>query len=150
MLLKYLFIFFFCTATSSLFAQQKSVLKNEAIKNIDAQYNTYKTTALQIWDYAELGFTEFKSSEALQNLLKTNGFDLKAGVAEMPTAFVATFGEGKPVIGILAEFDALPGLAQTIEPTKKSIEGKAAGHACGHHLFGTGSVAAAIDRKSVV
>ncbi len=150
MLLKHLFIFFFCTAISSLFAQQKSVLKNEAIKNIDAQYSTYKTTALQIWDYAELGFTEFKSSEALQNLLKINGFDLKTGVAEMPTAFVATFGEGKPVIGILAEFDALPGLAQTIEPTKKSIEGKTAGHACGHHLFGTGSVAAAIELKNTM
>ncbi len=131
-------------------AQQKETLKNESIKNLDAKYNDYKSIALQIWNYAELGYKEVQSSKLHQKTLKDNGFNVEVGVAGIPTAFVATYGEGKPVIGILAEFDALPGLAQAAEPIKKSIAGKAAGHGCGHHLFGTASVAAAIELKNTL
>ena len=131
-------------------AQQKDALKNESIKNLDAKYNDLKGIAMQIWNYAELGYKEVQSSKLHQKTLKDNGFSVEAGVAGIPTAFVATYGEGKPVIGILAEFDALPGLAQTAEPVKKSIAGKAAGHGCGHHLFGTASVAAAIELKNTM
>jgi aminobenzoyl-glutamate utilization protein B len=136
--------------TATLLAQNVEALKTASAKNIDAQYSTYKSTALQIWEHAEVGYKEAKSSELLQNLLKTNGFAVQAGVAEIPTAFVATFGSGKPVIGILAEYDALPGLSQTAEPEKKAKAGKTSGHGCGHHLFGVASVAAAIELKNTM
>ncbi len=100
--------------------------------------------AMDIWDYAELGYLETKSSERLQQVLASEGFEIQAGVAGIPTAFVASFGAGKPVIGVLAEFDALPGISQSRAPTRDILEDKHAGHACGHHLFGAGSTAAAI------
>src|SRR5690349_5439393 len=112
-------------------------LKDEAVKELQSNYELYKKNALQIWDYAEVGYKEVKSSALHQQTLKDNGFSVETGVAEIPTAFVATYGNGKPVIGILAEFDALPGMAQDTVPEKKPVEGKNAGHACGHHLFGT-------------
>jgi len=125
-------------------------LKNEASTNIQSGYDAYKKIALSIWDYAELGFKESKSSALLQTTLKDNGFTVEAGVAGMPTAFVATFGSGSPVIGILAEYDALPGISQGNSPTKTAIANKTSGHACGHHLFGTGSVAAGIEIKKLL
>ena len=125
-------------------------LKNEASTNIQSGYDAYKKIALSIWDYAELGFKESKSSALLQTALKDNGFTVEAGVAGMPTAFVATFGSGSPVIGILAEYDALPGISQGNSQTKTAIANKTSGHACGHHLFGTGSVAAGIEIKKLL
>lgn len=108
--------------------------------------------ALQIWSWAEVGFQETKSSGLLQKELKTAGFQVTPGVAGMPTAFVASFRNGAkdadtPVIGILAEFDALPGLSQAAEPARHPLDG-IAGHACGHNLFGAASVAAAIATKN--
>jgi aminobenzoyl-glutamate utilization protein B len=100
--------------------------------------------ARSIWEYAEVGYQETKSSALLQQELKSAGFAVEAGVAGIPTAFVATAGTGKPVIGILAEYDALPGINQDAVPERKPIEGKQAAHACGHHLFGTASVSAGI------
>lgn len=125
-------------------------VKTEAIKDLQGKYDEYKKIALQIWDYAEAGYKEIKSSALHQQTLKDAGFTVEAGVAGIPTAFVATYGSGKPVIGILAEFDALPGLSQEAVPEKKPIEGKAAGHGCGHHLFGTASVAAGIELKKLM
>ena len=100
-----------------------------------------------IWGYAEIGFKETKSSAELQDALKKAGFKVEAGVAGMPTAFVATAGSGGPVIALLAEFDALPGLAQHAVPELSPIEGQIAGHACGHNLLGAASVTAAIAIK---
>jgi aminobenzoyl-glutamate utilization protein B len=125
-------------------------LKNEAAKNIQSGYDAYKKIALAIWDYAEVGFKETKSSLLLQTTLKENGFTVEAGVAGMPTAFVATYGSGKPVIGILAEFDALPGLSQDSSASKTPIANKNSGHGCGHNLFGTGSVASGIAIKKLM
>lgn len=125
-------------------------LKEQAKTDIQSKYNDYKDIALQIWNYAEVGYKEVKSSALLQKTLSDNGFNVQTGVAEIPTAFVATYGSGSPVIGILAEFDALPGLAQEAVPEKKTIEGKSAGHGCGHHLFGTASVAAGIELKKLI
>jgi aminobenzoyl-glutamate utilization protein B len=127
-----------------------TTLKSHAIADIQARYADYKTIALQIWDYAEVGYKEVKSSALLQKTLADNGFVVKAGVAEIPTAFVASYGSGSPVIGILAEFDALPGLSQKAVAEKMPVEGKAAGHGCGHHLFGTASVAAGIEIKKLI
>jgi aminobenzoyl-glutamate utilization protein B len=100
--------------------------------------------AQEIWDLAELGYQEANSSAAMQRYLQAAGFEVEAGVAEIPTAFVAQFGAGGPTIGILAEFDALPGLSQeAVAYRKPRIEG-APGHACGHHLFGSASAAAGV------
>src|SRR5258708_11111359 len=89
-------------------AGNNEALKKEVIGNIQSKYDDYKKIALQIWDYAEVGYKEVKSSALLQQTLKDNGFTVQAGVADIPTAFVASYGSGKPVIGILGEFDALP------------------------------------------
>jgi aminobenzoyl-glutamate utilization protein B len=125
-------------------------LKSESATAIESGYDTYKKIAISIWDYAEVGFKENKSSALLQNTLKDNGFTVEAGVAGMPTAFVASYGSGSPVIAILAEYDALPGLSQDNSPTKTAIANKNSAHACGHHLFGTGSVAAGIAIKKLL
>lgn len=114
---------------------------------VEKRATTYKTVASHIWEYAELGYQETRSSDELINLLRSEGFKIEQGVAGMPTAFTATYGSGGPVIGILAEFDALPGLSQKVAPAKDPlIEGKP-GHGCGHNLFGTASSAAAISLK---
>lgn len=100
--------------------------------------------AHQIWEWAEVGYQETKSSALLQSELKASGFTVQPGVAGMPTAFVASFKNGEgPVLAILAEFDALPGLAQKAVAERAPIAGQIAGHACGHHLFGAASVEAA-------
>ncbi|HVU97555.1 MAG TPA: amidohydrolase [Puia sp.] len=134
---------------AGVFAQD-STLKTRAIADIQAHYDEYKTIALQIWDYAEVGYKEVKSSALLQKTLTDNGFSVKTGVADIPTAFVASYGSGSPVIGILAEFDALPGLSQQAVAEKMPFEGRNAGHGCGHHLFGTASVAAGIELKKLI
>jgi len=127
-----------------------STLKTRAIGDIQSHYEDYKKIALQIWDYAEVGYKEVRSTALLQKTLTDNGFAVKTGVADIPTAFVASYGSGSPVNGILAEFDALPGLAQQAVPEKAGIEGKSAGHGCGHHLFGTASVAAGIELRRLI
>ncbi len=114
---------------------------------LDARADHMTDVAMEIWNLAELGYLETESSRLLQSELRAAGFRVDAGVAGMPTAFVASWGTGAPVIGILAEFDALPGINQDAVPTRQPIEGKTAGHACGHHLFGTGSSHAAISVK---
>ena len=104
-----------------LVAPSNEPLKTESMKMLDGGYEQYKQVAMQIWNHAELGYKEVKSTALLQETLKKEGFTVEAGVADIPTAFVATYGSGQPVIGILAEFDALPGLAQQAVPEKKTI-----------------------------
>ncbi len=135
------FLFLFCLQMHA----QKT--KPEVLKSIDGKFDFYSNIAQKIWGFAEVGFQESQSSALLQQTLKDAGFEVQAGVAGMPTAFVATYGSGKPVIGILGEYDALPGVAQEASPELKPIAGQKAGHACGHHLFGTASSAAAIAVK---
>jgi aminobenzoyl-glutamate utilization protein B len=137
-------------AQKKVVTNTNELIKEEASTNIQSNFALYKNVALDIWNYAESGFKENKSSTLLQNTLRENGFTVEAGVAGMPTAFVATFGTGKPVIALLAEFDALPGLSQDSTATKSPILDKINGHACGHHLFGAGSVASAIAIKSLL
>ena len=100
--------------------------------------------ASDLFDYAELGYLEEKSSARLSEYLEGQGFAVERGVAGIPTAFVATVGRGEPVIGILAEFDALPGLSQAAVPERRAVTPDAPGHACGHHLFGSASTTAAV------
>jgi len=121
--------------------------KTAVIGDIEATKGVYEEIALKIWGYAEVGYQETKSSALLQGQLAKEGFKVEAGVAGIPTAFVASYGSGHPVIGIMGEFDALPGVSQAAVPERKPIEGQIAGHACGHHVFGAGSAAAAVAVK---
>ena len=116
--------------------------------NVDGRGATLAATAKAIWDLSEVGYQETRSSGILQSELRKGGFTVTPGVAGMPTAFVASFKNGAgPVIAVLAEYDALPGLAQTTAPAKQVIADKAAGHACGHNIFGAASVTAALAIK---
>jgi aminobenzoyl-glutamate utilization protein B len=121
--------------------------KDALLQSIDARRSTYAEVAKEIWAFAEVGYQEVKSSALLQQQLKAAGFTVKAGVAEIPTAFVASYGSGKPVIGILGEFDALPGLSQEPTARRSAVVQDGAGHGCGHNLLGTGALAAAIAVK---
>jgi aminobenzoyl-glutamate utilization protein B len=119
------------------------------LQSIDAKRSAYAEVARQIWGFAEVGYQEEKSSALLQRQLRAAGFDVTAHVADIPTAFVATFGSGKPVIAIVGEFDALPGLSQeAMDPSHKPIVAEAPGHGCGHNLLGTGALASAIAVKN--
>lgn len=139
LLLGTIFTFVFCASAQD--NQKKKILTQLGQKEYQ-----YSQIAQNIWSFAEVGYKEQKSSQILQETLKKAGFTVQPGVAGIPTAFIATYGSGGPVIGILGEYDALPGLSQDTIPTKRSLSANA-GHACGHHLFGTGSVAAAIAVK---
>jgi len=122
--------------------------RNAIRADIDTRAPALAATAKAIWTYAEVGFQETKSSGLLQENLKKAGFTVTPGVAGMPTAFVASFKSGRgPVIAILAEFDALPGLAQEAVPARAPIAGKPAGHGCGHNIFGAASITAAMAIK---
>jgi len=107
----------------------------------------YRQVSKQIWDYAELGYHEQKSSALLQRQLKAAGFVIETPMPDMPTAFVASYGSGKPVIGILGEFDALPGLSQEALPSRKPVVASAPGHGCGHNLLGSAAALAADSVK---
>lgn len=135
-------------ATLLLFAFSITAQKKieDVLDKLDGQAETYGAIAQNIWELAEMGYQEEKSSALLQQTLSDAGFSIEKGVAGIPTAFVAEYGSGAPIIAIMGEYDALPGLSQEAVAEKKSA-GKAAGHACGHHLFGTASTAAAIATK---
>ncbi len=105
-------------------------------KMVEVHAPNYIQVSKQIWDYAELGYHENKSSTLLQMQLKDAGFKMQTGVADEPTGFIASYGRGKPVIAILGEFDALPGLSQQSLPQRDPVVSGAAGHACGHNLLG--------------
>ena len=129
-------------------AQQPSSDRSALLSGIDSKREKYAGVAKEIWGFAEVGFREEKSSALLQQQLKAAGFQVTAGVAGMPTAFVATFGSGKPVIGIVGEFDALPGLSQEAQTANHhAIEAGMPGHGCGHNLLGTGALAVAVAVK---
>ena len=124
------------------------IFAEDIIHSINDHKNNFENVALEIWEFAELGYQEVKSSNKLAESLEKEGFKIEKGVAGIPTAFIAEFNNGGPVIGILGEFDALPGLAQTNSPFKEVIDNSTgAGHACGHHLFGAASAWAAVVVK---
>ncbi len=136
---KYLLQLLFVLSVSPLLGQ------DEVLTKLDSKADFYGDIARQIWTNPELGYLETNSSALLQKTLAEAGFKVTAGVAEIPTAFVAEYGSGTPVIGILAEFDALPGVSQKAVPFRDPVVVDGAGHACGHHLFGAASVAAGIS-----
>ncbi len=132
-------------------ADRAGECKREAIAWIDTHRAEFEDAAKSLHDWAEVALTEHRSSKLLADLLEKNGFTVERGVAGMPTAFTATYGSGKPVIGILAEYDALPGLSQKSAMTvKEAMIPGGAGHGCGHSLYGPASVEAALAMKTVM
>lgn len=121
--------------------------KTQIVAAVDRNQPALDHAALEIWRFAELGYQEVQSTALLQRQLREAGFTVTPGIADEPTAFLASFKNGAgPVIAVLAEFDALPGLSQTLSPTQESA-GAAGGHGCGHNLFGAASVQSAIAVK---
>jgi aminobenzoyl-glutamate utilization protein B len=133
--------------TGAATAQAASDAHAQLLKLVDQDSAHWQQVSKQIWDYAELGYHETKSSALLQEQLKAAGFRVQAGVADEPTAFIASYGEGKPVVGILGEFDALPGLSQQTVPERDPVKAGAPGHGCGHNLLGSGAALAAVSLK---
>lgn len=145
---------FFCLMSAILSgtAQPKkgNPLKNAVVKSTTARQQELIKLSDEIWAYAETALKENKSSKALADYAEAQGFRVKRGVSQMPTAFVAEYGEGKPIIGIMGEFDALPGISQQAKPTQEALIPGAGGHGCGHNLFGVGSLGAAIAIKELI
>ncbi len=132
-------------------ASNNQKMKQDAMAEAETLRPVIYEMAKKLWDLSETALQEYKSAEFLMAKLQQAGFTIEKGVAGMPTAFVATYGQGRPVIGILAEYDALPGVGNEPVPEKKPrADGVTSGHGCGHNLFGAGSVGGAIALKQVM
>ncbi|NKI32069.1 amidohydrolase [Croceivirga thetidis] len=141
---------FFCLLCFNLGAQKMGKNKKAVVNAIEKHKENLIKLSDSIWEYAEIAFEESKSAEVLASYAERNGLNVTRGVAEIPTAFTATYGSGKPVISILGEFDALPGLSQKTMPTKNPMVEGAPGHGCGHNMFGAASLGAAIAIKEQI
>ncbi len=135
------------SVTGSPAAEWNDAARRDVQKRIDERAAEYTAIAEKIWDFAEVGYQETRSAALLQGQLKNAGFKITEKVGGLPTAFTAEYGSGKPVIGILGEYDALPGMQQDRAPFKRPEVATQPGHACGHNLFGTASALAAITVK---
>lgn len=149
---KLLLLFVFINAVALGQKQKTAVNPNKTaiIQSVDKHQQELISVSDKIWAYAETALRENKSSKELADYAEAQGFRLKRGVAGMPTAFTAEYGSGKPIIGIMGEFDALPGISQKAQPTKEALNPGAAGHGCGHNLFGAGSLGAAVAIKELM
>ncbi|KQX48901.1 amidohydrolase [Paenibacillus sp. Root444D2] len=121
--------------------------KKQLVEWLDENKKTYEDQALQIWEHPEVAYTEAFASKLQISVLQEAGFSVVSGVGSVPTAFVAEYGSGKPIIGILGEFDALPGLSQKVSPVRDAVTPNGPGHGCGHNLLGTAGVEAVIALK---
>jgi aminobenzoyl-glutamate utilization protein B len=145
-----LFVMILFVSITSFAQKEMSKNKKALLTSVEKHKNELIKISDEIWGLAETAFEETKSAEILASYAEKNGFTVERGVAGMPTAFVATYGSGSPVISVLGEFDALPGISQKATPTKSPLKEGAAGHGCGHNLFGAGSLGAAIAIKELI
>ena len=132
------------------YGQNLKTIKKEIQQSIEKQKTNLIQSSDAIWEFAETSLVEFESSKTLMDYARKNGFDVKPGVAGIKTAFTASYGEGRPIIGILGEFDANAGISQKRQPTREPRILGAAGHGCGHNLFGTASLGAAVAIKEQI
>ncbi|MCB0668554.1 MAG: amidohydrolase [Saprospiraceae bacterium] len=140
----------FCIALYAAIQAQIPDLKSRLIRDIDDQSEQLIRMSDEIWSLAETAFEEHQSSEILASYAEQMGMRVQRGVADIPTAFIASYGSGKPIIGILGEFDALPGVSQKTLPEKAPLKDGAPGHGCGHNMFGAGSMGAAVAIKHLI
>jgi len=131
-------------------AAKETPAKRAAVNSIDRHQADLVGLSDRIWAYAETALRETRSAAALADYAEQQGFKVERGVAGMPTAFVATYGSGRPVIGVMGEYDALPGVSQKASPIQEPLLEGAAGHGCGHNLFGAASLGAAIAIKEQI
>ncbi len=148
--MKYILFLLATIIGTSISAQDLSENKRHILKSVEKHEAKLIEISDAIWASAEIAFEENQSSDLLADYAEENGFKVDRGVAGMPTAFVATYGSGKPVISVLGEFDALPGISQKAVPTKSPLKIGAAGHGCGHNLFGAASLGSAIAVKELI
>ncbi len=147
----YFLLFLFVSFGMTSVAQKKmSANKKAVIASVNKHEAKLKEISDAIWANAEIAFQETESAKLLADYAESTGFTVERGYADIPTAFIATYGSGDPVISILGEFDALPGISQKAQPNKSPLKEGAAGHGCGHNLFGTGSLGAAIAIKELM
>jgi aminobenzoyl-glutamate utilization protein B len=146
----FLVLLFGCLLPVGRVAAQLRPSQQTAIEDVEKRTKELKEINKSIWNFAEVGLQETRSSELLVEKLKSNGFKVKTGISGMPTAFVASYGKGKPVIGILAEYDALPGMSQQVAPQRIALKEGTPGHACGHCGLGTGALGAALAVKAAI
>src|ERR1700754_765936 len=116
--------------------QKPNPNKTAVVASVDKHQSDLIKLSDQVWEFAETALNEYKSSKVLADYAEAQGFRVTRGVAELPTAFIAEFGSGKPVIGIMGEYDALPGISQKAQPTRDPLLAGGGGHGCGHNLFG--------------
>jgi len=138
---------------ASVFGVEKTPLRpsqETAVADVEQRGDQIKAINQKLWQLAEVGLQERQSSELLIGQLEDDGFSVTKGVAGMPTAFLASYGSGHPIIGILAEYDALPGMSQQVAPRRDAVVEGAAGHACGHRGIGAGAVGAALAGKAAL
>lgn len=124
--------------------------KQTVLNSIAQQEKDLISISDKVWAAAEIAMKEYQSAKVLSDYAEQKGFKVTRNVAEIPTAFIAEYGSGKPIIGILGEFDALPGLSQKAIPSKEALNEGAAGHGCGHNMFGTASLGAAVAIKDLI
>ena len=138
--------------SQNLLSQKKigSANKNAVLASVEKHQQELTKLSDQIWGFAETAMKETQSAKVLADYAEAQGFKVTRGVAEIPTAFIAEFGSGKPIIGVLGEFDALPGLSQKAQPTKEALLNGAPGHGCGHNMFGAASLGAALSIKELI
>jgi len=146
-------ITFLLLISSHLYGQlpDESVYGKElAIQFIDSIQVDLIRLSDSVWSFAEVGFEEYRSARCLADYAEKNGFKVERGISGMPTAFIATYGKGKPIIGVFSEYDALPGLSQKVLPQREALIEDAPGHGCGHNLIGTGGLGAAMAIKNLM
>ena len=148
------YILLLLTACLSMAQAQEKISvpanKQSVLSSIAQQEKSLITLSDQIWGFAEIAMREHQSAKVLADYAEQKGFRVTRNVADIPTAFIAEYGSGKPIIGILGEFDALPGLSQKATPTKEALNPGAAGHGCGHNMFGAASLGAAVAIKELI
>ncbi len=145
-------VLFACFYVAAVAQENKTVPANKqsVLNSITKQEKELITLSDQVWSFAEIAMKEYQSAKVLSAYAELKGFKVTRNVADIPTAFIAEYGSGKPIIGILGEFDALPGLSQKAIPSKEALNTGAAGHGCGHNMFGAASLGAAVAVKELI
>lgn len=148
----YILLFALCCASITAAQENKTVPVNKqaVLNSIGKQEKELISLSDQVWSFAEIAMKEHQSAKVLSAYAEQKGFKVTRNVADIPTAFIAEYGSGKPIIGILGEFDALPGLSQKAIPSKEALNAGAAGHGCGHNMFGAASLGAAVAVKELI
>jgi aminobenzoyl-glutamate utilization protein B len=139
-----------CLYTIAFSQQNASPNKQAVLRSVQQHEQALIQLSDQVWSFAEIAMREHQSAKVLSDYAEKQGFRVTRNVAAIPTAFIAEYGSGKPIIGILGEFDALPGLSQKASSQKEPLQTGAAGHGCGHNMFGAGSLGAAIAIKELI